>query len=172
MEATQGLLLDLAAIAGIFVGFGALIVFSSNNRDTEAELQTLRGVTTTGLLALVSALLPIVVSGIGLEGRALWATSSAISLVAIWFTLLHPSVRPELVAQLRANPAAAAFFWIFLELPIQLPLLLILAGVFVSHAAALYLASLCFHLFESTQLLVQVVYSRVGRARAPSRNGE
>lgn len=164
MAADLGLLLDLAAIAGIFVGFGSLIIFSRGDQETEGDLHMLRGVATAGLLAMITALLPVLFSGFGLEGRALWVVCSAISLSTIWFAILHPSFRPVLIAQLRHNRAAAAFFWIFLELPIQLPLILILFGAFTSHSAALYVASLVIHLFESAQLLVQVVYARVGKA--------
>jgi hypothetical protein len=33
-----------------------------------------------------------------------------------------------LAAQSRANPWTAAFFWLLLEIPVQVPLILILAG--------------------------------------------
>ena len=166
MDADLSLLLDLAGIAGIFVGFGSLIIFSRGDQETEGDLHMLRGVATAGLLALITALLPVVFSGFGLEGRALWTTCSAISLSTIWFAILHPSFRPVLIAQLRHDRAAAAFFWIFLELPIQVPLILIVFGAFSSYSAALYLASLVFHIFESAQLLVQVVYARVRNAES------
>ena len=169
MDADSSLFLDLAAIAGIFVGFGSLIIFSRGDQAGEADLHMLRGVATAGLLALVAGLLPVALAGFGLEGRALWMSCSAIVLITIWFALLHPSFRPVLVAQMRYNRGAALFFWVFLELPIQLPLVLILVGAFSEHAAALYVASLIVHLFESAQLLVQVVFARVRRANVAER---
>ena len=169
MDANLSILLDLAGVAGIFVGFGSLIIFFSGDQAAEGDLHMIRAVATGGLLALIAALLPVLFSGLGLEGRALWATCSAISLSTIWFTILHPTFRPVIISQLRHDRAAAAFFWIFLEVPIQLPLILILFGAFNSYAAGLYVASVVIHLFESAQLLVQVVYARVKKVESSTR---
>ena len=87
------------------------------------------------------------------------------------FTLLRLLLLPVFLYVLFGldDRAAAAFFWIFLEVPIQLPLILILFGAFNSYAAGLYVASVVIHLFESAQLLVQVVYARVKKVESSTR---
>jgi hypothetical protein len=55
----------------------------------------------------------------------------------------------------------AAFFWILLELPLQIPLILILLGLRPDLEPAFYLTALMFNLFEAAFVLAQLVYSEV-----------
>lgn len=84
-----GLLLALAEIAGIFVGFGALIsIRSTDPADDGLVVSTLRYVTWVGVWVLISSLAPVALSRVGLTGRALWLPS-ALSLgifIALWLT--------------------------------------------------------------------------------------
>lgn len=125
------LFLSIAEIAGVFVGFGALISFS---RDRAVEARApLRIVVAIGLLVLVAALLPVTLARYGLTDTTLWSWSSAGFLLMIWIAivglLLDPEHRAWVKADARTNPALTAFFWVFLEVPIQVPLVLVLLGV-------------------------------------------
>ena len=160
------LFLSIAEIAGVFVGFGALISFS---RDRADEASTaLRSVVTIGLLVLVAALLPVTLARYGLTDRTLWAWSSAGFLLTIWITivglLLDPEHRAWVKADARANPALTAFFWAFLEVPIQVPLVLVLLGIAPTLAPAFYVTGLVLNLFEAAFLLARLVLARDSRA--------
>jgi len=160
------LLVSLAEIAGIFVGFGALIVLSHQGDERVPEQQMVRQVVVIGLLTLVGALLPVGLAQLGLDGSLLWRWSSGGFFALIWFALLHPSSWPLIIAQARSNPRAAAFFWIVLETPIQVPLILAILGFFPAKVAGLYTVAVVVNLIEAAQLLAQIVYARVARSGA------
>jgi hypothetical protein len=52
------------------------------------------------------------------------------------------------------------FFWFLLELPIQIPLLMTLAGLVPDLEPAFYFTALAFSLFEGAFVLTQFVYSQ------------
>ena len=163
MSPVVDLLASLAAIAGIFVGFGALVVLSDDSESTVGELHMVRSVVTIGLLTLVGALIPLGLGEFGLGDRTLWGWSGGLFLALIWFGLLHPANRP-VHAMVRTDPRAAAFFWLVLEPPIQVPLLFCVFGIFPQHAAAFYTLAVVLNLFQCAQTLVQAVYMRVERS--------
>jgi hypothetical protein len=156
------LFLSIAEIAGVFVGFGALISFS---RDQAPEARvSLRGVVTVGLVVLVAALLPVALARYGLADRALWGWSSAGFLLIIWIAIvrlfLDPEHRAWVKADARAHPALTAFFWLFLEVPIQVPLVLVLLGVAPALAPAFYVTGLVLNLFEAAFVLARLVLAK------------
>lgn len=163
MSESFDLLSSLAQIAGVFIGFGALIVLSSGNDEDPTELSLVRQVVVSGLVTLVGALLPIGVAQLGVEGGLLWRASAGGFLGVIWFAILHPTSRPLLVAQFRNDPRAAAFFWFVLEPPIQVPLALALLGLFPARASGLYTVAVVVNLVQGAQLLAQVVYMKIER---------
>lgn len=158
------LLSSLAQIAGVFIGFGALIVLSGSPEEDAPELGMLRQVVAIGLLTLVGALVPVGLSQLGLEGPVLWRVSSAVFFGLIWFSILHPTSRRLIVAQMKASPRSAAFFWLVLEPPIQVPLILATLGLFPERASGLFTIAVVVNLVECAQLLAQVTYHRVARA--------
>jgi hypothetical protein len=52
------------------------------------------------------------------------------------------------------------FFWGFLEVPIQVPLLLVVLGVAPAQASAFYVTALVLNLFEAALLLARLVLAR------------
>ena len=66
------LFMELAAIAGVFVGFGALIAVRSGATTDVFEVAWMRGVVSIGLLAVLAALAPVVGCG-GASLNNLWA---------------------------------------------------------------------------------------------------
>jgi hypothetical protein len=156
------LFLSIAEIAGVFVGFGALISFS---RDRAAETRVaLRGVVAIGLVVLVAALLPVALARYGLTDRTLWGWSSGGFLLIIWIAigglLIDPEQRAWVKIDVKGNPALAAFFCLFLEAPIQVPLVLVLLGVAPTLAPAFYVTGLVLNLFEAAFLLARLVLAR------------
>jgi hypothetical protein len=156
------LFLSIAEIAGVFVGFGALIGFS---RDRTAEARApLRGVVTIGLVVLVASLIPVALARYGLTERTLWGASSGAFLSIIWIAIaalfLDPEHRAWAKIDAKAHPTITALFWVFLEVPIQVPLILVLLGVAPDLAPAFYVTGLVLNLFEAAFLLARLVLAR------------
>ena len=164
MDSIYDILVGLAGIAGVFVGFGALVVLSEDDRAKIAEMHMVRSVVAIGLLTLVGALVPVALSAFGLGERWLWGGSGALFLAMIWFGLLHPTNRPVLATMMRTDVRASIFFWLVLEPLIQVPLVLCVVGLFPAYAPAFYLVAVIINLGQSAQTLLQAVYARIARA--------
>lgn len=164
-----GLFVTIAEIAGVFVGFAALIGVTRRSDIGASQLGRLRAVVTIGLVVVVGALLPIVLGAYDLAERTLWLIAGLAYLILNWVVIVLALRRPEnrrLAAdQARTMPMGAAFFWL-LEIPIQVPLLLLVVGVSPELDAAFYLTALVFHLFEGALVLAQLVYDQIGRHQA------
>lgn len=90
-----GLLLQLAEIAGIFVGFGALISVRSADSSDPFVVSTIRYVTWVGVWVLISSLTPAALSRFGLAGRTLWLPSAVLALVLFVVLWLTDTFSPE-----------------------------------------------------------------------------
>ena len=97
------LFMELAAIAGVFVGFGALIAVRSGGASDVFEVAWMRGVVSIGLMAVLAALVPVVISRYGLSDHEVWALSSVRFLVAWIGTFLILNLSPEAQAE-EADP--------------------------------------------------------------------
>lgn len=159
------LFVTMAEIAGIFVGFGALISVTGRAEIGDEQLGHIRAVVTIGLVVLVAGLIPVGLDRYGVTGRSLWFTASLVFLALSWvvnvLSLRRAESRQLVLAQLRTRPWSAAFFWLLLELPVQVPLFLALFGVRPDLAPAFYLTALLFNLFQAAFVLAQLVYSQV-----------
>lgn len=154
----------IAEIAGVFVGFGALISITRRSDAAAEQVGAVRAVVTAGLTVVVAALVPVALAGYGLAAGTLWWLSGLVFLLLSWAAIilsLRSAANRHLVTSLaRERPAATAFFWIALELPIQVPLVLIVIGLLPDLVPALYLTALVFTLFEAAFVLTQFVYAR------------
>lgn len=119
MDPVFEIFVALAGIAGIFVGFGSLVVLSEHDDAVVPELHMVRSVVSIGLLTLVGALVPVAVASFGVDGRLLWGVSGGAFLALIWIGLLHPTNRPGLATMMRSDVKASLFFWLVLEPLIQ-----------------------------------------------------
>ncbi len=163
---TTDLFFAIAQIAGIFVGFGALISFSRDRRASVYELFMIRAVVTVGLFILVGALLPLLLSVYGMEGALLWRVSGAIlfisNLASIYAQFAASDVRQAYGKRARTNMVGASFFWILLEGSSQLAMILLIIGLLPEFGMALYTTVLIINLFQATYLLAAMVYGREG----------
>ncbi len=155
------LLVALAGIAGVFVGFGALI----STRDADAsELWLIRNVVNGGLMVVAAALVPVVVARYDLAGHELWRLSSLIVLALDWAVIILLHTRREHMAmqalQTRAARAALSSTILFLEAPAQIALILVVLGLFPAVEPALYLTAVVLLLFEAAVILVMLVYTQ------------
>ena len=169
MTADANLFVAIAEVAGIFVGFGALIAIIRHGEISAAQLARIRAMVTIGLVVIVAALVPVILVHYGVDDHALWVVSSAVFLVVDWAAIVlglrSASTRQMILDQARQSPVVAAFFWVLLELiPVQLPLVVVIIGVNPDLDAAFYLTALAFNLFQAAFALTQLVYLEVSRA--------
>lgn len=155
----------MAEIAGVFVGFGALISVTRKGEIEAVQLGRIRAVVTIGLMVMVAALIPVGLDRYGIAGHMLWFVSSLVYLLINWAVILLslrlPENRALVGAQARSSPLLSAIFWFFLEILVQLPLILALIGAWPSLEPAFYLTALAFNLFEAAFVLAQLVYAEV-----------
>jgi len=89
------LFLSLAGIAGVFVGFGALIAVRSGGPSEPEEVAPMRAVVGMGMLTVVAALAPVTLGRYGLTDHQVWALSSALALVGILGFIALSARTPE-----------------------------------------------------------------------------
>ena len=158
------LLITIAQIAGVFVGFGALISVTGKTGLDASQLGQIRAVVTIGLVVIVAALMPVGLGHYGVIGHSLWLICSLVFLTLSWTVTVYSLSRPEnreyTFSRTRANPVMAVFFWILLEVPMQLPLILTVIGQFPELEPAFYITALVLNVFQAAFVLAQFVYSQ------------
>jgi hypothetical protein len=77
------LFVHFAEIAGVFVGFGALISLRSARPTDPHDVVYIQGVLGVGVWVVIAALVPIAVSRYGVHDDALWRPCALVAL-AIW----------------------------------------------------------------------------------------
>jgi hypothetical protein len=161
-------LIGVASLAGVFVGFGALISVVRSEESEPHQLGLIRLLVSVSLVAIVGALVPLVLETYGIAGHTIWALSSVVYLGLLWvviaLALSSPAYQRTLAGQARRNRVLAAGFWlvrILIWVAIQLPLVLIILNVSPDRDVALYLTSVAFNVCSAAFLLAQIVYAQV-----------
>lgn len=155
------LFVHLAEIAGVFVGFGALIAVRSEDASDAHTVEYLRGLVAGGLLVVVAALAPLVVSRFGMDGRALWLPCSILFLalfLVFWIVDVRSAenkIDRNANRALTVRYAAIALPMTFLMLG---ALILIILGVWPQHDAALYFLAVTLWLVEQGLTLIWLVW--------------
>jgi hypothetical protein len=139
------LFVHFAEIAGVFVGFGALIGLRSAQVSDVHDVVYMRAVLGVGVWVVIAALVPIPVSRYGVQGHPLWL-SCALLAVALWAGV---GVGLNLTAESRVinhSPEPVDRLFPVVGLPLHIvtvsSLLLILLGVGPGIDEALYITSL------------------------------
>ncbi len=145
----------VAQIAGVFIGFGALIAFSAPQSTTEGQRQAMTGCVMAGLFILVAALLPILLFAYGIAPETVWFVSAAVILICDWITI-WPQRAPFIDTFKRGNPLEILFLFGG-EAGVQLPLVLILLPVLSDQSAALYATMLIVSIFQAAYLMMLLV---------------
>jgi hypothetical protein len=164
------LFLSLAEIAGVFVGFGALIAVRSGGTSDTWEVASIGMVVWGGIQVVVLALAPVAISRFPVADHALWVSSSVVFLGFFWIvTEVVERIFPEHIAMRAAWPMRARWrlelvFGLLILLPMNLALVLILLGVVPDLEAALYFGALVLLLLMDTMMLLFMVISG-GRPR-------
>jgi hypothetical protein len=139
------LFVHFAEIAGVFVGFGALISMRSAHVTDVHDVVYLEAVLGLGVWVVVSALLPIAVNRYGVHDRPLWLWCAVVAL-ALWATFLFIFVRsPETRASNSVVERVDRLFPV-LGLPLHIAiagsLALVILDVWPGVSEALYVTAL------------------------------
>ncbi|MCJ7711727.1 MAG: hypothetical protein MUQ32_12965 [Chloroflexi bacterium] len=154
------LLLSLAEIAGVFLGFGALISIRSAGTSDAYELTYIRGVVAMGTYVIVAALAPVTLSHYGITGHEVWLLSSLVFVAVFWGTFAVEIVRvPESRAVGLATPWARRAVSGLLYVPMNVALVLVVLGLFPAQEPALYLTAVGLLLVLAASFLLSLAYS-------------
>src|SRR5512141_450222 len=94
---------SLAEIAGVFVGFGALIAVRSGGPTETGAVTGIRWVMSSAIWVVITALVPILVSRYGIGGHELWLGCSLLALILFAVIFLVNGLAPENLAEVAAN---------------------------------------------------------------------
>ena len=162
MQGTEGFI-ELAGIAGVFVGFGALIAVRSGGASDAFEVVHMRFVVWLGMLTVIAALAPVTLGPYGLDEHLVWVLSSLI-VVAVYFGMGIVNVRmPELKAGAvfdRRRQVREGTFSLVLGAPTAVAVIVIVLGLRPDLDAALYRTILVLLLAGAGGTLLELVYSQ------------
>ena len=171
MQDTE-LFLSLAEIAGVFVGFGALIAVRSGGPDEAWGIASIGMVVMGAAQVIVLALAPVAISRFAIPDHVVWVSSSVLFLVVFWVLgEVLERLFPERMAMRTAWPMKARWrvevVGLVVVLPMHLALIAILLGVAPDADAALYFGALVLLLLMDVAMLLYVVVSG-GRRPSPA----
>lgn len=156
------LFVHFAEIAGIFVGFGALISVRSAQGSDLHDVVYLTAVLALGVWVVISALVPITVSRYGVRDHALWL-SSALAAIALWVVSLIALWRRPSFRLVNTSPEPLDRFFPLVGLPLHLTiavsLILIILGVWRRVDEALYVTALAAAVVFAGYTLLTLVMS-------------
>jgi hypothetical protein len=164
------LLLSLAEIAGVFVGFGALIAVRSGGGATTSEISSLRWVMSSAIWVVIAALAPVFVSRYGVTGHELWLACGILDLGILLIALVVNWRAPENLADLSETLATVPrsvivlvmgpTFWLP-TLAVAIALGAVVSGRVTDQEPALYLTAVGLGLFMAAiHLFVMVFWQR------------
>jgi len=175
------LLVQLAGIAGVFVGFGALISVRGGGPSEVDEVSTIRWVMSLGIWVIIAALAPVIVNRYDIAAHELRLVCSLLALVLFAVMLAvngrAPETRAGRAAALSGTRRATAMVvaqavptvWLPMVF-IVLALALVALGLFPDQEPALYLTAVTVGLFGAALSLLPLVFlqGRPGAASAPA----
>ena len=158
------LFMELAGIAGVFVGFGALIAVRSGGAGDAFEVTYVQFVVWIGMLTVVAALAPVTLSPYGLGEHEVWVLSCAI-LVAVYLGMGIVNVRmPESravdAAFSRKQRIAESGISVLFGIPTVIAVILIVLGLRPELEAALYRTVVVLFLLGAGATMLELVYSQ------------
>jgi len=134
-----------AEIAGVFVGFGALISLRSARPTDLHDVAYVEGVLALGVWVVVFALVPIAVARFGVHGVALWLPCALVAL-ASWAIFVIAFSRTAASRAVNRSPERLDRLFPVVGLPLHVviagSLVLIIFGVRPGIDEALYITAL------------------------------
>jgi hypothetical protein len=172
------LFLSLAEIAGVFVGFGALIALRSNGSTDPIDVMVIGMVVWVAIAVVIIAFAPVALSRFGVTGHALWLACSVIALLVFFagdsVVTRASRERRAFIAEApmrrrwKGELAVGAVTWI----PAIVALGLVILGVLPEQEAALYFLAAALFLLLCAILLLMIVFGVQLSAWGVPRTGE
>jgi len=163
MQDTE-LFIHSAEIAGVFVGFGALISVRAGGASDAHEVSYIRWVMSMAIWVVVTALAPVIISGYDLAGHELWLVCSLLALILYFGVMVVNTrtheTREDIAAMSRATRLREQAANLVLVVPMIGALILVVLGLFPDQEPALYLTAVVLLLFEAAVILVMLVYTQ------------
>jgi len=153
-------LLSIAEIAGVFVGFAALLTFIGRRADPEDRSRDaflLANVVLISVMVIVATLVPVVLNRYGLSNLAVWRVSSAVFFILNWLNILFTARVTQGFRATHSQRRALSFTVWSLEPLLQISLLLCIVGVWKSVAGAFYITALSVALIEVSLVFANLV---------------
>jgi hypothetical protein len=139
------LFVHFAEIAGVFVGFGALIGLRSAEVRDPHDVVYMQAVVGIGVWVIVSALVPIAVSSFGVAGPSLWV-SCAVLATALWVLFVVMLNISSESKQITRRPESVDRHFPIVGLPLHIvivaSLLVTVVGLWPAADEALYVTAL------------------------------
>ncbi len=160
------LFLSIAEIAGVFVGFGALIALRAGAANPY-EVAPVRMVVSTGVLTVVGGLAPVTLGRYGLADRHIWVLCSVLLLVGYFAVGIISARTPEyrtVFATVRETTLVAMIEWAATLLVVgtmTLALVVVVLGLATEHDAALCFTAIVLILLQSAWTLLEVVFAHM-----------
>ena len=163
MQDTE-LFMELAGIAGVFVGFGALIAVRSGG-PTEAGVVTgIRWLVAVAMWVVVTALAPVIVSRYDLADHETWLVCSLVAL-ALWVGIAvvtgrSPEYRQDVASTSRARVIGEEAIGALLFVPMLAALMVVVLGLIPDQEPALYFTAVSLGLFIAAFMLLALVFAQ------------
>lgn len=167
------LFIHLAEIAGVFVGFGALIAVRSGGASGRVEVGFTRGMVAMGVVVIMAGLAPVTLGFFELAEHQVWALSSVLvvaGLVVMFVAMARtPEYRANLAADIEATRSRSRPLWLVVGeyaatvlymLALALIPVIILLGVAPELEAGLYFALVALILLLAAWLLLGLVFQQ------------
>ncbi len=163
MQDTE-LFLALTEIAGVFVGFGALIAVRSGGPTDAGVLTAIRWLVSVAMWVVVTALAPVIVSRFDVGTHEIWLVCSVAAL-AMWAAIAvvtgrSPEYRQDISAtsprRVIGEEALGALFY----LPMMVALIVVVLGLVPDQEPALYFAAVSLGLFMAAFMLLGLVFAQ------------
>ena len=157
------LFVHFAEIAGVFVGFGALISLRSAPLSDAPDALYLRAVLALGVWVVICGLLPIAVSRYGVHGHALWLPCAVVAM-CLWGVLLASLARTGESREIDRSPERVDRLFPIVGLPLHVviagSLALVLLGTWPASEEALYVTALTAGVVFAGYTLLTLVLSQ------------
>jgi hypothetical protein len=160
------LFMELAGIAGVFVGFGALIAVRSGGASEPQEVSPVRITVAMGVMVIIGALAPVTLGRYDLTAHQVWALSSALVLGGtIGISFMHirsPEFKAYAASSGRSKPSDVVLLaaWVPLVGGMTLAPAVIVLGVAPELEAALYFTVLVLILLLAAWALMSLVFAQ------------
>ena len=164
-------LFAIAEIAGVFIGFAALVTVVASRSEGEGRLEDtfkLAHVVLINVMIITAALFPVVLNRYGLASSAVWRISSGFLIAVNLMQTLYLSRTTQGYRSAFSQRRTLGLAILSLSPFFHIPLLMCIFGIKQNLAPALFLTAIVAAIFQSSLFFADLVISMI----APTRKGE